>query len=1200
MKKIFTFLVAFLTTVSGAVWGQQSHNMSKGDLDINVTGETTYTVTGKTDKHSISVSGGGTAYITLNGVDIQLNAKERGAFKITGNTTVYLTIAGGAKGEKEYTNLLRSDRYYAGIYVEEGSTLVITKESGDNHLKAESVSYEDDGDSGLGVFAAGIGGGSGDTPSVGSPDDQQSPNFGTIRIEGGNIETYCYTDGLAAKAYGAGLGGGQNSTKGDIIIIGGTVQASCMDVDAVIDNNQEALGAGIGGGEGGTCTSVTILGGNVTASVDAEGDYGYTIGTGQNNKNQSPTIILGSWDENTTPAITEKINDEVISGTPEYVGDYENYLDVRRGTPTIQQGEVTMPENTQMVLKEDPTADDFTLNAYKVSYKNAEGISSPSNASSLPVTMAYGASTSYTVANTTADATASNGQYQIVNGYWLDSSNAWAKATDTKTTTAGDANGLVSFATYSDAWVLKTYALRYQNTSGLDNAFPIYYPQVKDLFTVSQPEQPENTFAAAGLAQQSESPWMMGKADPLNITLTGEQNVPITFTPKNVAGATAQEGTIKVTITEKATNIENLEISVSGSLTYNGTDQSSTWLKDGSSVSLSIKEGTDELGTNPFKFTFSSDYDASSAGSATWSTELKNAGEYYIKVEPKETGEGASYTGYKVVGPITMNKADAKVTAADVEWTIGEGTGPDFSKALSVTGAGEDKLTASYTSTDPTSWTEPGIYNVTYTDITLSDTKNYNEVEDVTGKLTVNAKGTEGKPIDPNPGDGEEDEDPIIKPGDDEGNTDGWTWDAAANQWKRVYDGDAHPFTKITVTYTDETAEGENKTKTETLTVGAGADADVTVTYSTDEEGTTTATEVKNAATYYAHITINKEGVISGEVEPVELVIEERPVTVGFDLPASIDASTETLDASQYADWQKEGVVPNEGLVNEEKPICEGTLFLVESEDYPGYFNVYLDKKTFKVEDNPSSSFLVSNYIISVETKDGKIELEENGEGGETLPDDPNNPDDPIIDGPDEDDPTGGIEIDDSGSTGGSGISTKRYQLFLANKDYTFLDVKTDYADEGLELFSRHDKKYTKAGGSFTVWYEKDGVANAGGYRIFWSNKANGDYKEVKFDTVSEYFQIRNVQSNVYVKIYAADGFPVGNEEISAADYRAYAQPNKIVVITPQPTDVQIISMAGAVVATDKVTGQREFANLTEGVYIVRMGETVVKLQVRK
>ena len=151
-----------------------------------------------------------------------------------------------------------------------------------------------------------------------------------------------------------------------------------------------------------------------------------------------------------------------------------------------------------------------------------------------------------------------------------------------------------------------------------------------------------------------------------------------------------------------------------------------------------------------------------------------------------------------------------------------------------------------------------------------------------------------------------------------------------------------------------------------------------------------------------------------------------------------------------------------------------------------------------------------------------------------------------------------------------------------------------------LELFSRHNKKYTDAGGSFTIWYEKDGEANVGGYRLFWSKSGeHGDYQEVKFDPVSEYFRIDNVHSDVYVKIYDADGFPVANEAITAQDFRAYAQPNKIIVITPEPTDVQIISMAGAVVAADKVTGQREFANLAEGVYIVRMGETIVKLQVR-
>lgn len=176
----------------------------------------------------------------------------------------------------------------------------------------------------------------------------------------------------------------------------------------------------------------------------------------------------------------------------------------------------------------------------------------------------------------------------------------------------------------------------------------------------------------------------------------------------------------------------------------------------------------------------------------------------------------------------------------------------------------------------------------------------------------------------------------------------------------------------------------------------------------------------------------------------------------------------------------------------------------------------------------------------------------------------------------------------------------RKYQLYLANKDYLDYGVTEEYYDKlGLELFSRHNKKYTDAGGSFTIYYEKDGEMNAGDYRIFWSNRANGDYREVKFDEVSGYYQIRNVNSNVYVKIFDEAGFPVANESIAATDVRAYAQAGKIVVVAPEPTDVQIISMAGAVVAADKVTSQREFTNLAEGVYIVRMGETAVKLQVR-
>ena len=185
---------------------------------------------------------------------------------------------------------------------------------------------------------------------------------------------------------------------------------------------------------------------------------------------------------------------------------------------------------------------------------------------------------------------------------------------------------------------------------------------------------------------------------------------------------------------------------------------------------------------------------------------------------------------------------------------------------------------------------------------------------------------------------------------------------------------------------------------------------------------------------------------------------------------------------------------------------------------------------------------------------------------------------------------TGG-DGDDEGS-----ISTKRYQLFLADRDF-YLNDK--YDAEGLVLFSRHDKRYAEVGGSFTVYYEKDGEMNAGDYRIFWSKSANGEYKEVKLDEVSGYYQIRNVQSDVYVKIYSRDGFPVSNEAIEATEARAYAQANKIIVVTHEPMDVQIVSMAGAVVGNAKVAGQQEFGNLAEGVYIVRLGDTVVKLQVR-
>lgn len=434
-----------------------------------------------------------------------------------------------------------------------------------------------------------------------------------------------------------------------------------------------------------------------------------------------------------------------------------------------------------------------------------------------------------------------------------------------------------------------------------------------------------------------------------------------------------------------------------------------------------------------------------------------------------------------------------------------------------------------------------------------------------TATYTYNGQSIESGTItetidDITPGD-----DTDINDGDEDGNE--WTWNGES--YEVVYDGKPHGISSVTIISKD----------------GLQTSTNVKVSYKADDATASLGGQYKEPLTaghYTATVVVLIEGTEKTGTFP--LWIKQRPLGVHFNLDDYIlkaGGVYDAVDVAEYEPVEIEKDVWVGGELKDEEPVLEGTIKVADTPNSADKYAVTFNGVKLVSE----GSFDVNNYDPRYYLNGELLDLDGNGDGTAGG----------------EDEPDKGIDISEpDDETGISGIGTKRYRLYLANKDYNVVDAKADYAAEGLELFSRHDKKYTKVGGSFTVWYEKDGVANAGGYRIFWSNRANGDYKEVKFDTVSEYFQIRNVQSNVYVKIYAADGFPVGNEEISAADYRAYAQPNKIVVITPQPTDVQIISMAGAVVATDKVTGQREFANLTEGVYIVRMGETVVKLQVRK
>ena len=378
------------------------------------------------------------------------------------------------------------------------------------------------------------------------------------------------------------------------------------------------------------------------------------------------------------------------------------------------------------------------------------------------------------------------------------------------------------------------------------------------------------------------------------------------------------------------------------------------------------------------------------------------------------------------------------------------------------------------------------------------------------------------------------------------------------------------------------------------------------VTYAPKEEGGDA--ECADAGDYVATITVTiPEGVpykIDGKGSlTVDYEITKRLLKLQFSFDTDIqEGETLTLGDNVSLEPVEKLDEENMGFAGKEANEFNAWLengrisatFKVHTEAVDGKYPVELETITFPKE---GENLKYSNYDVTYIVMDADLKPSEEEHPLLDVDEQTPNEDGDYTHEGDDDDIIGGFEpVDNSGHGTITGTNYRKNRLYLADRDFYFNDL---YDEEGLILYSRHDKKYTEDGGSFTIWYEHNGEVNEGGYRIFISSKKNKDYKEVKLDEVSGYYQIRNVQSDIYVKIYAMDGFPVANEEITATDARAYAQANKIVVITPEPTDVQIISMAGAVVATDQVTGQREFANLAEGVYIVRMGETVIKLQVR-
>ena len=1282
MKKIFTFLVAFLTTVSGAVWAEENPSGTSdtnpydlADEELKITNSEEYWVTCSSETNNrIIISGGDRVEPTIHLIDIKIS-HDGTAIEVDGNCDPTLVLHG--------ENYIKSNHGPAISVPHDANTSLLISGTGSLDIQMSSTDYVAIGNSYVGSYGTSRTSGEvefqGGTVTTNGKmgnfiDRHMNLNGNAVVIVGeidGNIDrnkgllaegsetATIYGDEVTLQSpfpepYKINLESGKNLGLGD----------QTLNIDQLIDNGGQAKGYKV------VYSSPTDVPMNVSGELPANKFVGskYTVeqwnptatvkeenttyehiathwlkdGTTWVNANsevtETPAAQYTSLTEmetkeyqavwylekksvsySLTTGFTGAFNlwypevAHLFKATEQTGGelktlaqlgltlDDESGNTVEAGNPITDEGTFTSKLNLASSTTNAPnglvTELTVTTDASELKLDNEDEVTITFNGGDFT----YNGKEQTEIGTMVSVTSVKNPNLKLTYGtyYFLKFSQEGKDATFqdkgdyTVTVVAVEENGLLTGEKEltGKTATIKPATLKVSEVSDVewnikDSGTPAYEAAEFTLGTIysvgeTKDEVSINATAEGFTATPTGNTWQTTPGtytvNYSGLALTGSRAFNYTLDPATAEGklVVSVEGSDKDPIDDEGEDplIASAGDWDNGTRTYDGKPHPLT--------AIEVKNGTEtervSISLTDVEITYS--YKQTEEAEETTPEAVQNVGTYTATFTFPE-----NEYGYKGIGKVSLTIEKATLTATTTgempQIGVGESledikiSSKDATQYIKFEGLQNDEV-AAYTGTlkadkDLDTSTEGELENAYTVDVTLApegtfDPNNYTtpsykdiKVSAVVGKITINPGGD---------GEGGEEGDDVIGGEDTDGDgnfpSEGdFILISPDGEECSVYDGQPHELKILQI--------GD-------YTLKAGTDYNVTSYGITGNP--------KNAGTYSAKIELVADGkyqLENGETSfDLTIHITKRPVTVDFgNFPASIDIDTETLDASLYAIWQKEGEVANEGLIDGEEPIYEGTLVLTPSKEYPDYFNVYLDRETFKVEDN--DSFFVNNYEINIYDEEGEkwITLEEDEDGEATLPDDE---DDPLVDTPDEE---GGIEIEDGSSTSGGGY----YQ------DWNDLII---YESEGATLKSRYDKMRVKDGGKFTLSLTIDEAYAGAEPVVYYRRGRGGDWTPLKI-SINGLYHVDNVYTDIYVKVMGDGIWVVGNEDITATDARAYAQPNKIVVITPQPTDVQIISMAGAVVATDKVTGQREFANLTEGVYIVRMGETVVKLQVRK
>ena len=1199
-RKLFTFLVAFLATLSGAVWGQTpteidisatSSSSKEGMYAFtytNTTGEKSrkltisapgsYTLKGSeelTDGNNsnvqISITTAGTYYITLNNVKVDASLEndlqgydgdpkhaDRCAFQIgDDNETaviVYLSWTG--------TNKLWSGGERAGINVKPGATLIVNDE--DNNGTLEVGCYTNSSGS---TYGAGIGG------------DKVNPSFGTIIIESGTItaknEAYANSSSMA---YGAGIGGGykpaetpnaeQTSTEGTIIIKDGTVTAECATKSPASLSNE--YGAGIGGGYKGTCENITIIGG----TIKGDSQQGDDLGNGQGYTGTTkPDVIIApeSGEDDAAPNVT---------GT---VGTNVDKLVVNDSGTTIS-GEVVLPAGTQVYAPNiQKTNDSDKILGYNIKLTNEEKISGEAedgdsgdhSIKNFPETQSdiyYGASeseTNKTKVSIPVNVSCSWGHHFM--GWYSLKENSTdeyeikeaASEIEIPTTDPTDTQVLYEGAAvwvddYLDIVVANLHEWKQDDASTNPSTISVIPEDAASLltFTLKKGTKAGNRLDDVKLYNDNSNIFV-GTPSIVYPTESYADLDDVTVSVKVTSG-TSDAKTIKTPIFIHSGNLVVTGVEVVTPHTYNGEAHNNKEDDANHAFKFTVKVEGDDIDL-PADFTLtegvhyvveSYTLTVGSTASSETPTEIKGSAQII---------DAGTYSSIKLKA---VKDADPDRDEYSIKFKIGDNAiaSDEYTIPTELVVNPKDlTLKANTESIEISNGTDPNF------------TANWDDYVSIDGIVTIN--GTKDEVT------------PTVTASVTPATTGNW-WEVPGNY--------AVTFTLDELTGDDASNYSKENTTTVVRNIIVKGDAaDVTIT---PGDGSAWDIEGEDGFNHVYDRTVPKIGtlVIATEGGNLEILTEDEGFTVIYPTDANVGTKTATVTFinSQYITDNatatislnitarplnitfKEEVASMEGLtvtdlvvpdnlVSGEIPTYNGTIQSEETGE-----NTYKVTITgFKVEN--STTFTSTNYVIKVNgndyTEDETIVIDK-----VTV--------DPDDEGDDDHNPGHG------GSTGGIDRPAKYYNIY----------VDTAATSDGVELSLSKD--VVKEGNQVSVYIDKilEGY-NAENMKVQIKRSLYGYWEEIEEGVQPGEYIIYNIYHDIYVKVT-----DVVKEDATGIDdlegVKAYAKDGSIYVYTPNREEVTIISMSGAIIKNEEQVGLQSYS-VSRGIYIVRIGDKVFKLK---